>query len=93
MKKFILVFLAVASPLLAQNAKPFVIAKELNQAISPFDTTGLKLYATALDSAIAELQRQADVLTTLAKTHRSKAALLKRKRTNIIGLVKSERKR
>lgn len=93
MKKLILVFLAVASPLFAQNVKPVVIAPELNQAISPFDTTGLKMYAVALDSAIVELQQQAAALTALAKSHRAKATLLKRKRLHVIGLVKAERKR
>lgn len=93
MKKLILIFLAVASPLFAQNTKPVVIAPELNTTVSPFDTTGLKLYAVALDSAIVELQQQATALAALAKLHREKAMLLKRKRTHVIGLVKSERKR
>ena len=56
------------------------------------DTVSLKNYAVTLDSAIVELQQQAAALTARAKQHRAKATLLKRKRTLILGLVKSERK-
>ena len=89
MKKLIAIFFLCTAPVMAQDKAPKL---NLPVTVSISDTVSLKNYAVTLDSAIVELQRQADALATLAKQHRAKAVLLKRKRTLILNLVKTERK-
>lgn len=88
MKKLIAIFFLCTAPVMAQDKTKL----NLPVTVSISDTVSLNNYAVTLDSAIVELQRQAAMLSALAKQHRAKAVLLKRKRTLILGLVKSERK-
>lgn len=86
MKKLIAIFFLCTAPIMAQE-KP-----SLPTTVTIGDTVSLNNYVVTLDSAIVELQQQAAILSNLAKQHRAKAGLLKRKRTLILNLVKTERK-
>lgn len=88
MKKLIAIFFLCTAPIMAQDKAKL----NLPAAVSIGDTVSLNSYAVTLDSAIVELQRQAAILSDLAKQHKARAVLLKRKRTLILNLIKTERK-